>query len=159
MIPAQGKESAANVFHITCDQGSFRPAAFPRLRRQPSTGPLNIFQDLSSQERFEINVKEDHIQRLFMSVLDHSGQDTDAVREVFSVLVKTTLKYRDHILTSKGIVVTVEDVRTVLSWLVPALATGCLPETDNKIRQDLLTLWLDELKVFGNPNPANPETK
>jgi hypothetical protein len=84
-------------------------------------------------------------------VLRHPQENTDEVREVFSVLIRSTLRYRDHLLETKGIVITVEDVRTVLDWFVPSLSTGRLPETDDTIRLDLLKLWLDELKYFGNP--------
>jgi hypothetical protein len=65
---------------------------------------------------------------------------------------RSTLKYRDHVLKSKGITVTVEDVRVALGWLVPSLQTGRLPETDDKIRLDLLKIWLDELRALGHPN-------
>ena len=88
------------------------------------------------------------IYRLFFSVLRHPSQNTDDVREVFSVLIRSTLRYRDLMLETKGIVITVEDVRTVLDWLVPSLSTGRLPETDDTIRLNLLKLWLDELKLF-----------
>jgi len=96
-------------------------------------------------------MEERDIHGLFSMVAKHSGQNTDAIRTVFSILVRSTLRYRDILLESKGIVVTVEDVRTVLDWLVPSLASGQLPETDNKIRLDLLKIWLDELKLSGNP--------
>lgn len=88
---------------------------------------------------------EKDIQKLFVSVLDDPGQDNAAVRNVFSTLVSTTLKYRDDLLASRGVVVTVEDVRTCLAWLVPAIATGNVPETKNKISLDLLRIWLDAL--------------
>ena len=97
-------------------------------------------------------MEEKDILRLFLSVAEHAAQNTDTNRDVFSVLVKSTLRYRDQIRASKGIVVTVEDVRAALDWLVPALTTGRLPKTDNKIRMDLLKIWIDELKLFGNPN-------
>ena len=97
-------------------------------------------------------MKDEDIYRLFLSVAGHSAQNTNAVREVFSLLVRSTLRYRDQILESKGIVITVEDVRMALEWLVPSLRTGRLPETDVKIRLDLLKVWLDELKHLGNPN-------
>ncbi len=92
-----------------------------------------------------IILDERDIEKLFISVLEESGQDTDAVRNVFSTLVYTTLRYRDDVLVSRGEVVTVEDVRTCLDWLVPALATGNMPQTDNKSRLGLLKLWLEEL--------------
>ena len=95
---------------------------------------------------------EGDIEKLFLSVLEHASQDNEDVREVFATLVKSTLRYRDHVLESQGIVVTVQDVRTTLGWLVPSLATGQLPETDNKLRLDLLKIWLDELKCLGRPS-------
>jgi hypothetical protein len=91
-------------------------------------------------------MEEKDIYDLFMSVVEETAQDTDAVREVFSILVRTTLAYRDLLRASRGIVVTVEDARTALGWLVPALSTGELPETDNPTRLGLLKSWLDELK-------------
>ena len=97
-------------------------------------------------------MEEREIYRLFLIVAEHSAQNTDAIRGVFSILVKSTLRYRDQIMASKGIVVTVEDVRTSLNWLVPSLKTGRLPETNNKLSLDLLKIWLDELKSSGSPN-------
>ena len=96
-------------------------------------------------------MEERDIYKLFLSVAEHSSQNTDAVRDIFSILVKSTLRYRDQILASKDIIVTVDDVRTALDWLVPCLSTGLLPKTDNKIRLDLLKIWLDELRPYGNP--------
>jgi hypothetical protein len=97
-------------------------------------------------------MEEEDIYKLFLSVAEHSGQTDDATREVFSTLVRSTLKYRDHLLESKGITVTVEDVRTALGWLIPSLKTGRLPDSDDKVKLDLLKLWLDELRTLGHPN-------
>jgi len=88
---------------------------------------------------------------LFSKVAEHTSHD-ESVRKIFSTLVKTTLKYRDHMLESRDIVITVEDVRAALDWLVPCLKTGRLPDTHEKIRLDLLKLWLDELKYLWDPN-------
>ena len=96
-------------------------------------------------------MEEKEIYRLFFKVLEHPAQNTAPIREVFSTLIKSTLRYRDQLLESKGLMITVEDVRTVLGWLVPSLTTGQLPSTDNKVRLDLLKIWLDELKNVGNP--------
>lgn len=91
--------------------------------------------------------------KLFLSVAEHPSQNTEDIRKVFSILVRSTLRYRDHLLKSNGTVVTVEDVRAVLDWLVPCLAGGRLPVTNNKIRLDLLKIWLEELKPFRKPGP------
>ena len=92
---------------------------------------------------------EEEIERLFLSVLEQTKEDSPGVREIFTILVKTTLKYRDHLVASRGITVTVADVRTALKWLLPALTTGVLPQTDQKIPYNLLKLWLDDLKLLG----------
>ncbi|MFH1242627.1 MAG: hypothetical protein V1689_09740 [Pseudomonadota bacterium] len=96
-------------------------------------------------------MEEDEIYRLFLTVMEHPSQNTTPVREVFSKLIKSTLKYRDQMLVSRGLTITVEDVRTVLGWLVPSLVSGQLPETDNRVRLDLLKIWLDDLRNLGNP--------
>ena len=80
-----------------------------------------------------------------MSVLEGPGQYTEDVWQVFSILIKSTLKYRDDMLACKDIVVTVDDVRACLGWLVPSLATGNMPDTENRVRLGLLKLWLKEL--------------
>ena len=80
-----------------------------------------------------------------MSVLEDPQQDSRNLREVFSIMIRTTLKYRDDMLAAKGVVVTVEDVRTSLQWLVPVLATGTLPKTDREVSLGLLKIWLEEL--------------
>jgi len=91
-------------------------------------------------------LEESEIEKLFLSVAEDLGQDTDATRQVFSILIRATLKYRDDTLASRGVVVTVEDVRTSLNWLVPALATGNIPAIDNEVSLGLLKQWLSELK-------------
>ena len=93
------------------------------------------------------DMEEQDIHKLFMSVLEDDSQNTSAVRGIFSTLIKSTLKYRDHIQESEGFVVTVEDVHAVLEWLPSSLESGRLPVTDDKIRLGLLELWLEELKL------------
>ena len=93
---------------------------------------------------------EDDIHILFSSVAE-STEINEPAREVFSALIKTTLRYRDHLKKFEDIIVTVEDVRTALDWLVPTLKTGRLPETGNKRSLGLLKLWLDELRTTGYP--------
>lgn len=93
-------------------------------------------------------MEESEIEKLFLSAAEDLAQDTDAARQVFSILIRTTLKFRDDVLASRDMVVTVEDVRTSLGWLVPALATGNIPAIDNKVSLGLLKMWLSELKCI-----------
>lgn len=92
-------------------------------------------------------MKDNEIHRLFESVSEGSAQNDAAAREVFSILVKATLKYRDRLLETEGITVTVEDVQIALNRLLPALATGEIPDTGHRISRDLLKLWLEELRT------------
>jgi hypothetical protein len=85
---------------------------------------------------------EKDIEKLFASVAKNPEQDTEAIRNCFSKLIKTTLEYRDDMLKSRNVVVTVEDVKIALNWLIPALVTGGTPEIDNKVSKGLLKLWL-----------------
>ena len=93
-------------------------------------------------------MEDKDLYKLFLSVAEHPGQNTEDTRKVFSILVRSTLRYRDQMLKTSGTVVTVEDVRTVLGWLVDSFSSGRLPVTENKLRLDLLKVWLDELKPF-----------
>ncbi len=93
-------------------------------------------------------MEDKDLYKLFLSVAEHPGQNTEDTRKVFSILVRSTLRYRDQMLKTNRTVVTVEDVRTVLGWLVNSFSSGRLPVTDNKLRLDLLKIWLDELKPF-----------
>lgn len=91
------------------------------------------------------------ILELFERVANDSSGEKQGERQVFSLLVKTTLAYRDQLLESHGIVLTVEDVRTALGFLVPVITSGVLPKKLKKIHLDLLMLWLEELKGMGRP--------
>ena len=119
------------------------------MLRRPTIDPLITLPDWSNREKSDVD--EHDIQGLFTSLLAGQAPQSDETREVFSLLIKTTLRYRDHLLQSEGIVVTVDDVRMALDWLVPSLTTGRLPKTDRKISLNLLKLWLDGLKVLGKP--------
>ena len=111
------------------------------------TGLLNILRVSFRRERFSpLILDKKDIEKLFLSVAQDPALYTDANRKIFSLLIQSTLKYRDEMLSSKGVIVTVEDVRTALGWLIPALATGNVPETENKISLGLLDLWMDKLK-------------
>ena len=95
-------------------------------------------------------MEDKEIYILFSRMAEGPDRYDESVRNVFSSLIKTTLKYRDQMLKSQGIVITVEDVRIALDWLIPCLKTGRLPEKGDKKSMDLLKLWLDEIRRIGN---------
>lgn len=69
----------------------------------------------------------------------------ESAKRLSSLLVESTLQYRDELYLEKGIVVTVEDVRKSLDWLLPALSTGNIPQLGNEIQDGLLRRWVSEL--------------
>ena len=91
-------------------------------------------------------MEEKDIEKLFLSVAEPSESQTREVKDVFSVLVRSTLQYRDDILASEGIILTVEDVSVTLEHLVPFLETGRLPGKTDHIKLDLLKIWRDNLR-------------
>ena len=91
---------------------------------------------------------ESEIEKLFMRVAGNAGKASEDVLAVFSMLVSSTLSYRDQVKATLGIILTVEDVQVVLNWLFEALHTKRLPETNSAVRLDLLKIWLDELKPY-----------
>jgi hypothetical protein len=95
-------------------------------------------------------LEDEDILKFFSDIAEKADQDSESIKKVFKILFKTTLQYRDMILKAKGVTVTVQDVKTALDWLLPALKTGKLPATDDKVRLDLLKLWMDELRIFIN---------
>jgi len=100
-------------------------------------------------------VDEKDLEVLFRSVGEAPDAYPESARRVFNILVRVTLDYRDHMLASQGRVVTVQDVRTALSWLIPALATGNIPRMDDPVCADLLQRWLSALK--GSQKQADRE--
>lgn len=83
-----------------------------------------------------------------MRVAGRASDLPEDVKSVFSILVSSTLRYRDSLKEDLGIVVTVEDVRVALDWLLESMRTKRLPETNNALRLDLVKIWLDELRPY-----------
>jgi len=91
---------------------------------------------------------ESDIHTLFMRVAGRARDLPEDVKSVFSILVSSTLRYRDALKEDLGIVVTVEDVRVALDGLLESMRTKRLPETNNALRLDLVKIWLDALKPY-----------
>jgi hypothetical protein len=91
---------------------------------------------------------ESEIEELFMHVAGNAGKMPEDVLSVFSLLVSSTLSYRDQVKETFGFILTVEDVQVVLNWLLEALRTKRLPKTNSVVRLDLLKIWLDALKLY-----------
>jgi len=84
---------------------------------------------------------------LFAKVKNRYAEVPEGAEAVFSMLVSTTLEHRDRLKDEHGIILTVEDVRVALDWLAQFMASKRLPATNNAVRRDLLTKWIEALKA------------
>jgi hypothetical protein len=100
----------------------------------------------------EMKMEDKDIERLFLSVAEASENQSSEVKDVFSILVRSTLQYRDDMLASEGIIITVEDVRVTLEHLIPFLETGRLPAKTDHVKIDLLKIWKNRLRRLENSN-------
>lgn len=97
---------------------------------------------------YRLAMDESDINRLLMKVAGAATRVPEDARRVFSLLITSTLRYRDFLKRDHGTVLTVEDVRVTLDWLLEAVHTGRLPDSDDPVRLNLLKIWLDELRPF-----------
>ncbi|QTA81572.1 Uncharacterized protein dnl_39100 [Desulfonema limicola] len=88
------------------------------------------------------------INALFEQVCDNSKDQPEAVKHIFSVLLSSTLAFRDRIQKEKDIIVTVEDVTTALDWLFEFMQSQKMPDTNNSTQISLFNCWLGELNKF-----------
>ena len=87
------------------------------------------------------------IQRLFETVAKYFEKADEGARGMFAMLVKTALKYRDMLMHSTGVPLTVAETRAALDAFMEVLQTHRIPQNLDKRVHDLVILWLDELKL------------
>ena len=127
------------------------------MPRPHGTVHLNILHDWSKRVKSNssngwliLGKKESRgIQELFQVLVGRNQSAGESAKRLSSLLLESTLEYRDELFLEKGIVVTVEDVRKTLDWLLPALFTGNIPQLDNKIQEGLLQRWISRLRDMG----------
>ena len=91
------------------------------------------------------------INQLFLKVKKSYGDVPEGVEKVFSFLVSATLRYRDDLKSDLGVILTVEDVRVTLVWLLEFIESKKFPVTNNAVRWDLLKIWTEALKQKNEP--------
>ena len=149
----QGRGSVASVFPIIWKWGSCLGVVFPKTQRPRGIGHLSILPAWFKQAKFRgvkgwwvLDRNEPKgIQELFQQLMARNQAPGESAKRLSALLVDCTLKYRDEMYLEKGIVVTVEDVQRSLSWLLPALFTGNIPQLANEIQDGLLRRWVSEL--------------
>jgi hypothetical protein len=94
------------------------------------------------------------LETLFRTLAEEPGTFSEHGRKILAMLMTVTLEYRDQVLASREIIVTVEDVRDALSWLLPSLATGNIPNLENDLAAALLERWVHALTGVTKPTDA-----
>jgi len=146
--PVPEKESAASAFPTISGCGSSRDAVSRTTRKPPLTARLSISPGWWRREASSVDKTE--LENLFSAMMDEPETFPEGAREIFNILTQVTLEYRDQMLASRSTLVTVNDVQTSLSWLVPSLATGNIPKMENPVCMELLERWMHALKSLPN---------
>ncbi|MEW5909812.1 MAG: hypothetical protein AB1659_08435 [Thermodesulfobacteriota bacterium] len=93
----------------------------------------------------------DHLLRL---ISEDPEKLPPEIRDIFTLLVKSTLEFRDRKHREFGIVLTVEDVKTALEWFMDFIRSGHLPKTDHLLRQELFEIWIRAIRrAIDTPEP------
>jgi len=93
------------------------------------------------------------ISMLFESISEHFKDADDSMKEMFSMLVDTTLKYRDTLVHSNGIPFTVGETREALDLFMRIIkehssdgaSIEILKSSDKRVK-GLVMIWLEKLK-------------
>lgn len=91
---------------------------------------------------------EPELEALFDTLAKRYGISPIGSKQIFTLLVKITLKYRDMLVRTGEKSLTVEETREALDELLKVMQVKKFStHISNRIRQ-LVTLWHDELKVY-----------
>jgi len=90
---------------------------------------------------------EKDIQALFEKIAKHFGGVDEGTEAMFSMLVETTLKYRDMLMHSSGIPFTIGETREALNVFMEVMKTQKISQGVDKRIRDLVILWLEEVKI------------
>ena len=92
------------------------------------------------------NSDDDDIKMLFERIRDHFADADEGSRAMFSMLVSTTLRYRDMLVHSSGSPLTVAEARSALDAFMHTLKAHKLPEGLDRRVHDLVIMWLEGLR-------------
>lgn len=94
-----------------------------------------------------VDTNDKDIRELFERVSEHFKDADDNAKGMFSMLVDTTLKYRDMLHHSSGHTLSVEETRVALGAFMGVLKTRDVPKGLDPLIHDLVIMWLEGLKA------------
>jgi hypothetical protein len=94
-----------------------------------------------SEDPYERDVK-----KLFERMAEHLQGADSGSKAMFSMLVRTALRYRDILMHSSGSPLTVGETRAALAAFMEVMKTHAIPPALDKRVHGLVVMWLEELK-------------
>lgn len=89
---------------------------------------------------------DDDIQRVFDRIAKKFEGADEGAREIFSMLVSTTLRYRDLLMHSGGKALTVAETKEALDAFMQVMQTRAIPPNLVPRVHDLVIMWLEEIR-------------
>lgn len=90
---------------------------------------------------------EKELEALFETLAKRYGINPEETKQIFTLLVKTTLKYRDLLVQQGEKPLTVTETRQAIDELLLVMQQKKFSSQVSSRIQQLVTLWYDELKV------------
>lgn len=98
------------------------------------------------EEQVQRELDEKDASELFERIKEHYKDADDDTRDFFSMLVTTSLRYRDMLVHSSGLPLNVGEVRQALDAFMQVLKTHDIPDGLPKRVHGLVVMLLEDLK-------------
>lgn len=93
-----------------------------------------------------ITIEKEHVEFLFEKALQALGEAAaPGTKEIFGVLIKHSLEYRDELVKKGEPALTIEEVKQSLNYLQLIVTKGAIPKDLPTRLAPLLQRWLTEL--------------
>lgn len=92
-------------------------------------------------------MKPDKLKQLIEEVIAQFELSKEEGAQVFQILVKTTLAYRDVLKAESGTTLTVGETREALNLLLEFMSTRLIPRASSQKITQLVLLWIHELNL------------
>ncbi len=88
----------------------------------------------------------DDVEHLLRKMEERFGESSEGAKQMFGMLVTTTLAYRDKLVEDRLPALTVGETQRALDAFMLIMKTQQFPEIDDSRVKDLVMLWLDGVK-------------
>ncbi|OGQ21909.1 MAG: hypothetical protein A3C46_01425 [Deltaproteobacteria bacterium RIFCSPHIGHO2_02_FULL_44_16] len=86
------------------------------------------------------------VEQFLKQVIERFGDVSDGTKEIFKLLVETTLDYSENLKTSGNNTLTVGETKIALDAFMEIMKTHEIPKNLSGNSYDLVIRWLEEIK-------------